>query len=172
MKESVSGLAEWREKLFTEEDRFFVHKILGMSCLISFVVRCSIIGADSDMGFRSHPEWTLPTLLLHFLLNLSSFDFRIPAKRIKEGTRVWPEYRLHSIIFLSRHLASILLYWYEGAHHLDPSYDWNLLIILTTSAAADLASASVQYPSRTIRDVSAPAWVKVCFSTAQFYSTV
>lgn len=90
--ESGQGLSVWIEKLVTKEDPYLVHKTLGILVLFSFTWRLSQFG-ESDMGFETHPEWTVPTLILHLLLNLSSFEFRIPHQRIESGYRIWPEYR-------------------------------------------------------------------------------
>jgi hypothetical protein len=77
----------WKEQLVTSEDPWHVHKILGVACLLSYAWRFSMAGTE-DMGFATHPELTLPTLLLHELLTLSSFIFQIPRKRIKTGDRI------------------------------------------------------------------------------------
>ena len=165
----IDHSSPWKQKLFTTEDPIHLHKTLGILCLLSFTYRFSQVGAD--MGFASHPSFTIPTVILHLLLNLSSFQFRIPAKRIKEGTRIWPEYRLHSVAFLCRHLSVITLYWAEHHYQWNPNYMANLLLVLATMAAADLGSKSVRYPSSTIRDLKAPDMVKFSFSFAQMQAT-
>jgi hypothetical protein len=169
--------------LFTSEDAFFVHKTLGFFALISYAWR--FFGND-DMGFASHPECTIPTVCLHLALNLSSFEFRIPNRRIKtDGGRIWPEFRLHSMVFLCRSLAAIAINdWYyhnnknnntitSGNRTVDyNNYVWNLYVVLGSMAAADLCSYSVGVGhSRSIRDLSAPHAVKYFFSIMQFFAT-
>jgi len=83
----TSYLQNLKTQMITKEDPFHVHKTLGVACLASFVWRFSMMG-DADMGFALYPSYTLPTLLLHFSLNASSFFFTIPAKRIKTGDRI------------------------------------------------------------------------------------
>ena len=66
-------------KLFTREDRFSAHKMLGSFCVLHAAFRLSQVG-HADMGFGP----TLPTLaciLVHATLSLSSFLFRIPVQR-------------------------------------------------------------------------------------------
>ena len=110
-----------------KEDPQFTHKILGGLALASFAWRLMRFG-DDDMGFASHPEWTIPTLLLHLTLGASSFQFRIPSKRIAtDGGRIWPEYRLHSFVFAARSMACITVNWYEEHFNL-------LLVPLRTTA--------------------------------------
>jgi hypothetical protein len=89
----LAGPAQWKEKLITQEDPMHLHKTLGILCLVHFAWRFSMVGADSDMGFKTYPRLTIPAICLHLLLSLSSIEFKIPAKRIKEGSRIWPEYR-------------------------------------------------------------------------------
>ena len=83
----MAPLSQWRKQLFTQEDPSHVHKILGLAVLASFIWRFSMIG-ESDMGFAIYPHLTLPTILLHWSLNLSSFIFHIPKKRIMTGDRI------------------------------------------------------------------------------------
>jgi hypothetical protein len=88
----VADLNEWKRQMITKEDPMHIHKSLGILCLLSFLWRYAHVGS-SDMGFLSHPQYTIPTLTLHLMLTLSAFEFKIPARRIKDGTRIWPEYR-------------------------------------------------------------------------------
>ena len=166
----------WSKKLVTKEDRFHLHKTLGTLCLVSFAWRIvridGITTTDSDMGFLSHPKLTIPTLLLHLALNLSSFEFRIPERRIKTGYRIWPEYRLHSLVFLCRSLAFPLPQYYENSYGLPPNYLWNVAIVLGTITAADIASASTKHPSGTIRGFETNPLLKFFFSAVQFHATM
>jgi hypothetical protein len=196
--------------LFSNEDAFHVHKTLGLFALISYAWRFIRAGIgflhrlssfeeeEDDMGFASHPEWTIPTLCLHLALNLSSFEFRIPNRRIKtDGGRIWPEFRIHSTVFLCRSLAAIAINWYHhqyptittiqsGTNNKDDNdenygnihstdhyhYVWNLYIVLGAMAAADLCSYWVgDGHSRSIRDLAAPQAVKYFFSLIQFFAT-
>lgn len=125
------------------------------------------------MAFASHPEWTIPTLLVHFMLNASSFFFRIPPKRISHGGRIWPEYRWHSLIFTIRSHLLILWYTYERAYNLEPNYDVTFCIVMGTMLAVDLASWSFspEHRSPTVRGVATFPVVKFIFSVALFNTT-
>lgn len=152
------------QKLFThkEEEKFIIphiHKILGLSCLGSFVYRFAHLGrADGNFG----PHFgTLFFVLHHWLLNASSFIFKLPKQRIQDGGyRIWPEYRIHALVFASRNLAFILLRAYEQHHGigvLSKNCLWHMdiLIVLATCALADLGSMSQgKYRSSTIRGAS------------------
>lgn len=165
---TLTGAAAWKKQLVTKEDFMHVHKTLGLSCLLSYVFRISQTG-PSDMGFARFPALTVPTLVLHLLLNLTALEFKIPARRISSGYRIWPEYRLHSLVFLCRSLAVMAVFWYEQTYNKAPNYDWNLAIIIVGMIAADLSSYSQrQFSSSTIRDLDTAEWVKFVFSVAQF----
>lgn len=157
----------WTSRLFTSEDRFLVHKIFATTVVMSYAWRFLFLLGDDDLGFQRFPEFTFPTLLLHVSLNLSSFIFRIPLKRICNGdSRIWPEYRLHSLVFVTRSLAVIALN-HVGLRH--PYY--NYLLVIASMLAGDVCSRSVQMPSRSIRDLNAPPVVKFSFSLMQFLVT-
>ena len=170
MTNADEGLSKWKKQLITHEDPGHVHKTLGICCLVSFMWRLSMIGS-SDMGFQTHTSLTLPTMILHWSLTLSSFVFNIPAKRIKTGDRIWPEYRLHALVFLSRALVCCCLFYYEQYYQLPPSYDINIVIVILTLLAADISSGSVDHSSGSIRDLDTHPAVKYFFSWMQFGAT-
>lgn len=153
----------------THDDAYHHHKIIGLLALISIMVRFFMVG-EGDMGFASHPNWTYPSLHVHFLLNISSFQFKIPIRRINDGGRIWPVYRLHAACFAMRSMILILLYHVERQYHLKPNYNISFFIIIATMLAADASSWSVgsKYQSRSVRDLDAPPVVKFFFSYMQF----
>ena len=171
---SLSLIFQWKQQLITRDDPIQLHKILGALCLVSFLFRMAQMGqAANDMGFATHPDWTIPTIILHLLLNLSAFQFRLPKRRIAGGYRIWPEYRLHSLVFLVRSLAVIGLYYYEQIYQIEePKYRWNLWIVILAMMAADLGSRlQGHYQSNSIRDLDIPPAVQFLFSAAQFLGT-
>jgi hypothetical protein len=165
----TSKVQTWKEKLITHEDAYHHHKILGVTVLIMMFVRFCMVG-EGDMGFASHPNWTYPTLLVHFLLNASSLHFKIPKRRIKDGGRIWPEYRLHAAVFAIRSMVTILIYHVEKEYNLEPNYNLNYFIIIGGMLAADAASWLVgdKYNSRSVRDLDSHPAAKFFFSFIQF----
>ena len=160
-----------RERLITKDDPLHLHKTLGILALCSFAFRLAHIG-PSDMGFQTYPQWTIPTILLHLCLTLSSFHFNLPKQRISYGGRLWPQARLHSAIFVCRSLVVMVLYWIEDHFQLVPNYTANFFVVLLSMCLADLATWSVgKYKSNTIRDLSAPPSFKYFYSLMQFYAT-
>ncbi|CAB9519807.1 expressed unknown protein [Seminavis robusta] len=131
------------QKLFTSKEEshvFHVHKILGVTALISYVYRFAHLG-DNDGNFGPNIG-TLVFIFHHWFLNGSSFVFAIPHRRIRDGGfRIWPEYRWHSLMFATRNLAGMLLIWYEQTRQVtQPHYFMDWLIVLGTCAGADYGS--------------------------------
>jgi hypothetical protein len=167
----LSTLLEWKKALVTKEDFLHHHKVLGVLCLLSFAYRLSRI--VDDMAFRSNPGWTIPTVTVHWMLAASALQFKIPQKRIRDGGRIWPQYRLHACIFTTRSVALIALYWFEQQNHIEPNYNINLAIAMITMAAADYVTIKVGDKDRpnSVRDINMPAWLKLFLSTMQYNAT-
>lgn len=171
-KITTGNIDAWKKQLVTKDDPLHVHKTLGILCLASYAIRFSQFRPkESDMAFGTYPMYTLPTLILHAMLNLSSFEFKIPPKRISSGYRIWPEYRIHSLVFLMRSLTSMGLTWYESTYNLMPDYRWNLIIVLATMAAADFGSYTCDHRSGFARQLDVQPAVKYFFSVMQFGAT-
>lgn len=88
-------------KLVTRHDRYHVHKVLGVGCLLSFTYSYAVRWPQrGDLGATWAAIW------MHFILSASSIQFKVPAKRIARWpTMIWEEYRLHAIVFSSRALV-------------------------------------------------------------------
>jgi hypothetical protein len=167
-----SILSEWKKKLVTHEDYLHVHKILGILVLVSFVYRLAHI--FDDMAFPAHPELTLPTIFLHWLLPITAFQFRIPTRRIRDGGRIWPQYRWHALAFTSRSCICLLLYYYEHKYHWEPRYWINYSLLIANMLAADTATwyYGPEFSSNSVREIEAPGFVKFFFSLMQFNASV
>lgn len=91
------------KKLFTREDPVYLHKILGITALCSFIYRYAVVyPTTGTLGFDgSLFDWV--TMLLHLALSSSSLIFHVLLKRIPSKPMViWHEYRLHAIVFTLR----------------------------------------------------------------------
>jgi hypothetical protein len=167
----LATLASWKKALITKEDVLNHHKILGGLVILSGLLRFWLV--TEDMGFRSHPAWTIPTIALHWLLTASSFQFKIPKQRIRDGGRIWQQYRWHSLIFTTRSVLFIAVYWYEQQKGLEPNYFISFALAMLTMATADYVTwrAGDEYRSNTIRELDGPGVAKFIFSCMQFNST-
>ena len=168
--------------LFTKEDPLHLHKLLGLLCLLHFLGRFFVSPFGSwrvpfdPFGFGVAAIEVPFLLALHAALSFASLVFHLPARRIKEGTRIWPEFRLHSIVFALRALCTMLLTWIDEAYPAPtgPRYWGNVLIVFATLAAADLCTHSLPAISRsnTIRNFDTNPVSKAFFSFIQFTATV
>ena len=166
----ITASPKVRKALFTREDVFNFHKTLGMSCMISYAYRFSQVG-DADMGFGP-TVGTLGSIVLHMTLSVSSMIFKIPRKRSLSLYRIWPEYRLHSIVFAWRALLAMLITWAEAKLGLEPQYALNMALVIVCFMASDYASASVgEHASKSIRDLPVPPVVQFAASWLQFHMT-
>lgn len=131
------------QKLLTSKEEVHIlhaHKILGFTALASFLYRFANIG-ERDGNFGPNIG-TLVFIFHHLFLNVSSFVFKIPQRRIRDGGyRIWPEFRIHSLVFASRGLAFMLLIWYEQTMRVEkPYYFMDLAIVVMTMLGADYGS--------------------------------
>lgn len=177
-------LQRWYKLLFTKEDYFHHHKILGILCLLSFLSRFMLQFYYDDMGFQAFPYLTIPTMILHSLLSLSSFQFKIPIRRIQDGGRIWPQYRYHSFIFTMRSILLMSVQYYEDyIHHPSKDQDnhleqqerfyyMNYVVIMCVMGAVEYVNYMVGEGQRsnTIRELDGNPYTKFLFSTLQFNS--
>lgn len=98
------------KKFFTHEDYYNVHKTLGAVSLIHFIYRFARIYKHGNAGFDDTNVYYV--VLLHGLLSMSSMIFRIPTNRVKKQPMIYPEFRLHSILFALRSL--IVMYFFDN----------------------------------------------------------
>lgn len=99
-------------KLATKEDNLYIHKILGISALINFIYRYYhlIINGNS---YLSESQYFNLILLVHTLLSTTSLIFHIPKNRVKGKPMIFPEFRLHSILFAYRSIVCTFLFYYQ-----------------------------------------------------------
>jgi len=171
----MSGASRIVKMLFTSEDQLQgvhgVHKTLGGACLLHFAYRFVNIG-EADMLFGGSMA-TFMCLCAHLLLSASSLIFRIPLRRIKDGSRIWPEARWHAILFSTRHLCCMALLWYEQRYSVAPMYHLNVLIVFLTIAGADLVNHAYRDShSNYVRDMQTSPQIKYLFSHVQIGGTV
>lgn len=88
------------KKLKTKEDPHHLHKTLGIFCLFNYVYRYYLLLSVGNM--RLNNLYGILSILVHAALSLSSLIFYIPLKRNPLKPMIYPEYRLHSIIFALR----------------------------------------------------------------------
>lgn len=96
-------------KLSTREDAYNIHKTLGIACFLNFVYRYTHFFIYGNMGLEND-AWTL---VMHGALSCSSLLFHISATRNKIKPIIYPELRMHSILFAMRSVVVCFLYYYH-----------------------------------------------------------
>eukprot|EP00928_Gymnodinium_smaydae_P097031 TRINITY_DN8694_c0_g3_i1.p1 TRINITY_DN8694_c0_g3~~TRINITY_DN8694_c0_g3_i1.p1 ORF type:complete len:335 (-),score=41.39 TRINITY_DN8694_c0_g3_i1:409-1359(-) len=103
---ALDGVVHVKRKLVTKEDPLYLHKVFGLSALISFVYRYyHVYNTSGTLGFDGKfIDWM--TMAVHMCLSASSIIFHVVAKRIHSRPMViYEEYRLHAITFTARCVA-------------------------------------------------------------------
>ena len=154
--------------LVTRDDPMHMHKLLGLFCFLHALYRFAVSFVARDMGFQTDST-TLACVAAHACLSLSSLIFALPKRRIRDGSRIWPQYRLHSIIFACRSLCFMLLVLYIKLNTISrPPNDCHkqsgCKLIYSTYRAAPWGTFRLWLASK--RNVVAPLAVAAAAATA------
>jgi hypothetical protein len=137
--------------LFTKNDYFNLHKILGLLSLLMFIYR--FFNFMNDMAF-DEGYFTILTLILHLSLNLSSFIFKIPKKKNSTGYIIWDEYRIHALIFSSRSIIGLLYIWVKKKYQLNYNRLFSVSLVMLILSLSSLTSYYIGHNTTTIRGVT------------------
>lgn len=96
--------------LITHHDPFHIHKILGVLVLLHYIYRFyTVLQTGTAFPTAESPSLAIGGVVLHGLLSWSSLLLPLPTRRNFAKPMIWPEFRLHSILFASRHVLSAIL---------------------------------------------------------------
>lgn len=98
-----------RQPLFTNHDKYHLHKILGFGCLFNFFLRIYWLVVFGSMYIYADSQTSLLIPVAHLTLSLSSIIFQVPQTRLNSKIIIWKELQLHNMIFTSRS-AIIMIY--------------------------------------------------------------
>ena len=162
------------ETLFTPQDTGNIHKTLGAAALGHYVWRFGSFVANGSMGFESGAS-PIMWIALHALLSGTSLIFIIPTVRSTKSPMIWPEFRLHSILFAFRSLTAMTLLC---AGLSTPAT--RLATVMGTLALADLTTRHYSESKTTMRDMPFPDWmssqarsaVNMYYSVSQVFATL
>ena len=115
-------------KLFTNEDKNNNHKILGLYVLINYLFQ------NIYYFVYGNTLLNIWSLLPHFLLHISSFQFNVLKERVNNRVMamfIWEELRAHSMIFSFRALFTILF------------PEFRIPIMFSTMILADIITSQV-----------------------------
>jgi hypothetical protein len=90
--------------LFTNHDKYHIHKTLGFLAVANFILRFyyAIVYGTSFPPFETK-VFSCSSVLIHALLPIASLSIPLPEKRNFTSPMIWKEFRLHSILFSCRH---------------------------------------------------------------------
>ena len=131
-------------KLVTREDGFHIHKTLGIMCLCNFIYRYSMLWMYGTMDLNNPLGFA--SVLLHGLLSTSSLIFHIPEDRNPMSPMIYPEFRLHSIVFALRSVLCSICHYY--------SLPIQPLICMGTMVAADTITKYANHQNQNGRTIS------------------
>lgn len=158
------------KKFFTKEDVFGIHKILGVTCLAHFAYRIYNIATTGDSGLI-RDKFLYVWILLHMALSGTSLMFHIPRNRVSKRPMIYPEFRLHSILFAYRSL--LVMAFFEVM--------WmRCLVTLVTIIMADMVTKYYRAQDTTMRGMpygdNVPIWFRlqmnVFYSVSQVLATM
>lgn len=98
-------------KLSTKEDEYHLHKSLGTFCLANFIYRFYLLLSCGSM--RLNTPFALYSVIVHGILSISSLQFHISNTRNASKPMIYPEFRMHSILFGLRSVIITIMYYYE-----------------------------------------------------------
>jgi hypothetical protein len=167
-------------KLVTKEDIYHLHKTLGICTLLHFGYRFYLFLIHGTFCFYKREDMYL--IGLHGLLSTSSLIFHISKIRNHSGPMIYPEFRMHSIIFTLRSvLCCYISYFYRDNNTLFPII-LKIATAILTMLSADYATIKLREsktltPMRNISfgnniDNELQVKIKMMYSTAQVYATL
>ena len=120
-------------KLFTSEDSLHIHKTLGIISLSNFIYRYANYLLFNTMNLNNNLSLFL--ISIHSILSVSSLIFHIPNVRNPSKPMIYPEFRLHSILFSFRSIIVFYIYY----------YNYNYLYVIMTCYLTMISADIVTY---------------------------
>lgn len=141
-------------KLVTREDYGHLHKIAGGASLLHYLYRGIRWAATGSMGFEY--DWrTLCLIAVHAFLSGSAMFFHLSSKRNRKLPMIFPEFRVHSIIFAYRSIVCMLAAYLE-VYNSAPMWITRPTIVFATIVAADMSSNHFVSDEKTMRGMPFP----------------
>lgn len=128
--DQISINTENLHKLNTKEDNIFIHKLLGIICLLNYIYRYHLLYSTGSMQLNN--KFALLLIFIHGILSISSLIFHIPSIRNSNKPMIYPEFRLHSIVFGLRSVIISVQYYYKL------NYFYQILTCFMTMISADI----------------------------------
>lgn len=123
-------------RLATKEDNYHIHKTLGVIILINYIYRYFLLFNYGSMFLTSSFELLL--IGFHALLSLSSLIFHIPNIRNRKSPMIYPEFRLHSIVFALRSVLCSIIEYFSNTFGSEYSLYLKMIVCILTMVVADI----------------------------------
>eukprot|EP00037_Helgoeca_nana_P001665 m.28472 g.28472 ORF g.28472 m.28472 type:complete len:320 (+) comp12020_c0_seq3:554-1513(+) len=169
--------------LITSHDPFHIHKLLGLLVLFHFLYRIGLAFLYADAFPATEARSVqIGWVLLHGALSWSSLLLPLPQKRNFSSPMIWPEFRFHSIAFVTRHVVATVVtlagLWPDSFLH--EALCKTALLVATVYAARLITDRFGDRERRTTNampyppTVGAPevANIKLNYTSAQFLATM
>ena len=168
--------------LVTNHDPYHIHKILGLSSLLNYLLRIYYLLIYGTAFPEHEPIFqAVSCVLLHGILSASSLLLPLPSKRNFSSPMIWPEFRLHSITFAMRHvIATTLTISSSWPTHKGAEALMKLVLVVTTIQCASwITERFGDHEKRTTNSMPYPTWitedrqkgVKDMYTRSQFGAT-
>jgi hypothetical protein len=123
--------------------------------------------------------FTFLAILLHSALSLTSLIFKIPDYRVQSGPMIYPEFRLHSIVFAMRSLVVMLLMYVSRKFDIVLPLYFRGFVVLLTMHLADRITKSYKAQGTTMRGMPFPEYIpeayrehlNTFYSVSQLFAT-
>lgn len=186
-------------KLITHEDKFHIHKIMGVVSLLNYIYLlgdCFYSGAQAEPSLREVDAGFIGMTWIHSILSLSALQFLIPRSRTGILPMIWQEFRAHSIVFAVRSFLLInALYFAAKIFNVDAnditssddtgfnmtSHILRLGVVLLAMKMADLSTEYLRENKKETTTATMPYWsdcpaelqstIKYFYTHSQFMAT-
>jgi hypothetical protein len=132
-------------KLATKDDPIHIHKMLGIIALCNFIYRYYLLFMYKSMFLHTPTSYLM--LVIHACLSVSSLIFHISQNRHLKLPMIYPEFRMHSIVFALRSIVCCVVH----TINIDGSYTLYITMgaCILTMIAADLITRHYKFTSAT-----------------------
>ena len=130
-------------KLITKEDSLYIHKLLGVFSIVNYIYRYYLLLFYGSMFLNT--SFDIAIVAMHGCLSISSLIFHIPKKRHATLPMIYPEFRLHSIVFGIRSVICCFIDYYCGIYKMY----YKMSICFGTMIVADLITILYSEPGDT-----------------------
>jgi len=172
--------------LISKHDPYHVHKTLGLLGILNFLFRVVYhFVYGYTFGDQESRVTLFGSLAVHTGLSVTALLLPLPVRRMFTKPMIWPEFRLHNIVFALRHVIATFfivsgVHSYVTSHGVGATLLYRLAIVLIPCAVADIVTTkygdlekrttnAMPYPKRSL--VEHQVATKAFYAGSQFMAT-